>query len=89
MSGDDFIKQWSKEILESQAYRDAVKMRLISGKAPALEKMLFHYAYGKPPESMIVEVGSTLAEVIAFSRDEKLIEAEVNSIKSVPDEDYV
>lgn len=45
------MKDISRRMLSSAAYRAKLVKRLESGKiAPAVECMLYHYAYGKPIE---------------------------------------
>jgi hypothetical protein len=76
---DDAVKKYARSILEDQAYKDSVKQRLIAGKAPHLETMLFHYAYGKPAEKMTLEAGTTLADLVVQSRKQtaEVIDAEI------------
>lgn len=38
-------------LVEDPAYVEQLKRRLTSGKAPHMETLLFHYAYGKPKET--------------------------------------
>lgn len=46
-------RQFAHGLVSSRAYRDNLKSRLMAGTLPpALESMLFHYAYGKPPEKV-------------------------------------
>lgn len=45
------IRDFARVMLENPAYRTALKARLISGKAPHMETLLYHYAYGKPREA--------------------------------------
>jgi hypothetical protein len=45
------VEQWAREAVERPEYRDKLMARLEEGVlAPAVETMLFHYAYGKPTE---------------------------------------
>ena len=40
-----------RRLVQDKAYRDSFKTRLHAGElAPALEQMVWHYAYGKPLE---------------------------------------
>ena len=49
---------------ESEAYRQNLTRRLEEGKvAPAVEALAFHYAYGKPKETIAVHT-RTLEELI-------------------------
>jgi hypothetical protein len=44
------IKEASRLIVEDEAYTVSLKTRLLEGKAPHMETLLFHYAYGKPKD---------------------------------------
>lgn len=45
------VKEMARALVEDKAYRARLKRRLMSGKIPpALETMLWYYAYGKPKE---------------------------------------
>lgn len=45
------IEQWARAAVERPEYRERLTARLEEGiLAPAVETMLFHYAYGKPTE---------------------------------------
>jgi hypothetical protein len=45
------IRAFAESVVGSEAYRKNLQARLSAGTlAPALEAMLYHYAYGKPPE---------------------------------------
>lgn len=45
------IKELSQSLLTDPAYLDALKRRLVSGKAPHMETLLHQYAYGKPKDT--------------------------------------
>lgn len=44
------IKEIATGLLEDPAYQTSLAERLIAGKAPHMETLLHHYAYGKPVE---------------------------------------
>lgn len=44
------IRGASKLLVEDPAYVENLKLRLVNGKAPHMETLLFHYAYGKPKD---------------------------------------
>lgn len=49
------IRAMARSLVEDPIYLANLKERLDSGKiAPAVECMLYHYAYGKPPETLIL-----------------------------------
>ena len=51
---EDFSK-FCRKLCEDKDYRASLKRRLISGKvAPGVESAVWHYAYGKPPETVEV-----------------------------------
>ena len=45
------VKAFSASILHDPNYQESLKKRLIAGKAPHMEPLLFHYCYGKPKET--------------------------------------
>ena len=52
------VREVAQSIVEDPIYREVLKQRLLMGKlAPAMESMLWHYAYGKPKER--VELSTT------------------------------
>ena len=44
------IRDAARRLLEEPAYLRSVRARLVEGKAPQLEVLLHHYAYGKPKD---------------------------------------
>jgi hypothetical protein len=65
-------KELARELVENPAYRSRLKARLLKGKlAPAMETMLWHYAYGKPKETH--EVTGPDGGPIEFERIERVI----------------
>lgn len=44
------IRDASKKLVEDAKYVTGLKKRLVAGKAPHMETLLFHYAYGKPKD---------------------------------------
>jgi hypothetical protein len=44
------IGEFCQSLLEDPAYRAGLRARLQKGKAPHLEPLLYHYAYGKPKD---------------------------------------
>lgn len=45
------IQAIARALVEDQSYVRSLKKRLVAGKAPHIEAVLFYYAYGKPKES--------------------------------------
>ena len=42
------IKTFARSLLEDAVYRARLKQRIINGKAPQIEALLYAHAYGKP-----------------------------------------
>src|SRR5262249_41535969 len=42
------VKEFARDFLASDTYRANVKRRIMGGKAPHMEVLLHHYAFGKP-----------------------------------------
>lgn len=49
------IQEAARGLLEDPAYVEALKLRLKRGTAGAVETLLYHYAYGKPKDTLSVE----------------------------------
>lgn len=49
------IQEFSRATLEDPEYVRELKTRLRRGKAPHVETLLYHYAFGKPKETLNVE----------------------------------
>lgn len=47
------IKAAARLMVEKPAYRAELEKRILEGKAPHMETLLFHYAYGKPKEGEV------------------------------------
>ena len=71
----------ARQLIESREYKKSLKQRLIDGKAPHMEPILFYYAYGKPVDRiqllgpMVTEV-HRLADLYGMTPEEVLAEAE-------------
>ena len=46
------IRDAARSLVDDPEYRSSLRTRLISGKAGPVEALLFHYAYGKPKETV-------------------------------------
>src|SRR5262245_49506862 len=51
----------ARQLLEDPAYRASLRRRLIAGRAPQMEALLFKYAYGQPIERHEVSADVTAA----------------------------
>jgi hypothetical protein len=50
------IREFARECMEAPDYVQRLKARLAAGKAPHMETLLAHYAYGKPKD--VVEINT-------------------------------
>lgn len=51
------IAEFMREVLESPEYRESFKLRMLNGSInPSVEALAYHYAYGKPTET--IDLGS-------------------------------
>lgn len=58
---------FARDIVDSPEYRTALKARALSGALdPSMERELWHYAHGKPPEVLEVR-GQRLADLVELS----------------------
>lgn len=48
------IKDAARLLVSDEAYVESLRKRLPAGKAPHMETLLHHYAYGKPKETVDV-----------------------------------
>ena len=61
------LVEWGRGVLESQAYRDALKKRLIAGTANSAEvTMLYHYCYGRPRQTLDVNMQTPMLDAAKF-----------------------
>jgi len=49
------IAAYARDFLESADYRASAHRRVLAGRAPHLETLLHHYAFGKPVERVQVD----------------------------------
>lgn len=63
------IKAASQKILSDAAYQMSLKKRLAAGKAPHMEVLLHHYAFGKPKETVAHE-GAIPPFILKIDADE-------------------
>lgn len=69
-------------------YRLALKERLLQGKSPHMETLLHHYKYGKPRETMDINVSHDLSELlqIALKRRPELTEGKEDVVDATVSE---
>jgi hypothetical protein len=44
------VREFARRFIEDSEYQTSLRRRMIAGKAPQMEMLLFSYAYGKPVE---------------------------------------
>lgn len=49
------LRAFCRAFVEDLVYRDNLLLRILAGKAPFIETLIWHYAYGKPPDKLLVE----------------------------------
>jgi len=49
------IRDTAQRLLTDEAYQKALEVRLRRGTAGAVEPLLYHYAFGKPKETVALE----------------------------------
>ena len=49
------LRGFCRAFVEDQVYRENLLLRILAGKAPFIETLIWHYAYGKPPDKLIVD----------------------------------
>lgn len=59
----------AKRLLEDPEYQESLRRRLEAGEASHMETLLHHYAYGKPKETMELEVPEGIQFVARFTGD--------------------
>jgi hypothetical protein len=66
------VKQAAARLVEDRTYRANLRKRLQRGEAaPAVEVMLWHYAYGQPTKKVELEGKLSLEELVAGSSREE------------------
>jgi hypothetical protein len=58
------VKAAARAIVDDPAYRESLIKRLHAGLAPHMEPLLWHYAYGKPKETIEVEGTVTVEKIV-------------------------
>jgi hypothetical protein len=62
------VKRIAQSIIHDPGYLAGLKRRIMNGRAPHMEQLLFYYAHGKPTESLKVE--ATLNVIVSHAADE-------------------
>lgn len=87
MSDDKEIKKIARKLIEDKAYLESLKTRLADGSATAIEKMLWHYAHGRPAQQLVLEAGTTLSDLVCASFQSKIAETVVDVESEVLEDD--
>lgn len=70
-------QSFARGLLTSTAYRDSLEKRLLAGDLPpAVESMLWHYAFGKPIEQVEVSMRQAEQDLSRLSMQELLEKAD-------------
>ena len=62
------VKRIAQSIIHDPGYLAGLKRRIMNGRAPHMEQLLFYYAHGKPTESLKVE--ATLNVIVSHAANE-------------------
>lgn len=66
------VEAWARAAVEDPAYRASFLLRMNSGVlAPAVESMIWHYAYGKPTEKLELTGANQGPIVMRYGRSNK------------------
>jgi hypothetical protein len=58
------VKAAARNLVDDPEYRESLRKRLHAGLAPHMETLLWHYAYGKPKETIEVEGTVTVEKIV-------------------------
>ena len=58
------IRESARKLLEDPKYQESLAYRLMKGTAPHMETMLHQYAYGKPKDTVEIEIGLRPLQII-------------------------
>ena len=73
------IKALATAIVENVAYRKKLAARLKAGTAGAMEPLLWHYAYGKPKETVVLEDSRPLRDMTEAALMARLVELQAET----------
>jgi hypothetical protein len=49
-------REFAQKFIDDQDYRESLRRRVISGRAPHMEQLIWTYRYGKPRETLDVNL---------------------------------
>jgi hypothetical protein len=86
-------RELAQRFIEDVDYQACLRKRLIAGKAPHIETLLFHYAYGKPAEHHEIRDYAKAAEGVRMGDSSSRREEEypeypivmVNGVRTTPE----
>lgn len=64
-------KEFCRQFLESEHYRQSVMQRVLDGKAPFVETLMAHYAYGQPKREL--EITTKRPTTFVLSVDDETV----------------
>lgn len=79
------IRGFARRFLEEEKYRLNVEERILAGKALLIEMLLYHYAYGKPPDKLVVDDRRPPFQIV-LRREIQLERARVEEEPDAPEE---
>jgi hypothetical protein len=65
------VRDAARAIVDDPEYREMLRVRVRVGMAPHMETLLWHYAYGKPKETVAVEGQLSIEKIVREIVDPK------------------
>ena len=71
------MKEFLRSVIEDPDYQDALRARMIAGKAAHMEQLAAYYTLGKPQEQVQVQTSPNMAKLLTMaiqaSQEERLV----------------
>ena len=64
------MKTFLKSVIEDPEYQEALRARMIAGKAPQMETLAAYYTLGKPTDSVSHQMSPTMSKLLAMAVQE-------------------
>jgi hypothetical protein len=58
------VREIAQDFVNDPEYRALLKARIACGEAPGMEKLLWHYAYGRPKMQVEVTADTTVEKIV-------------------------